>query len=191
MVYFSVKGFVGLNRIINERLDPGGKRRRKGRAMRTEQEVNCAVEQYSDMILRLCNVSLKNLQDAEDVLQTVFLKYALSRVEFESAEHEKAWLIRVASNQCKDVLRNVFRRRTVSLEEADLPGAAPEQPDVLEAVRALPRAYREVIYLHFYEGYTAPEIAKILGKNPNTIYTHLYRAKAMLKDALGGEGDGT
>lgn len=159
--------------------------------MRTEQEVNRAVEQYSDMILRLCTVSLKNLQDAEDVLQSVFLKYALSREEFESAEHEKAWLIRVASNQCKDILKSFFRKYTVSLEEAELLQIMPEQLDVLEAVRALPKAYREVVYLHFYEGYTAPEIAKILRKNPNTIYTHLFRAKAMLKDALGGKVDGT
>ena len=159
--------------------------------MRTEQEVNRAVEQYADMILRLCTVSLKNIQDAEDVLQTVFLKYALSEEKFVSAEHEKAWLIRVASNQCKDVLRNFFRKYTVSLDEAELLQVMPEQRDVLEAVRALPRAYREVVYLHFYEGYTAPEIAKILRKNPNTLYTHLFRAKAMLKDALGGEVDGT
>ena len=67
--------------------------------MRTEQEVNRAIEQYSDMILRLCTVYLKNTQDAEDVFQTVFLKYAMSRQIFESPEHEKAWLIRVASNQ--------------------------------------------------------------------------------------------
>lgn len=159
--------------------------------MRTEQEVNRAVEQYADMILRLCTVSLKNLQDAEDVLQTVFLKYALSRENFESPEHEKAWLIRVASNQCKDVLKNFFRKYTVSLEEADLPAVPPEQMDVLEAVRALPKAYREVIYLHFYEGYTALEIAKILRKNPNTVYTHLFRGKAMLKEVLGGDADGT
>ena len=159
--------------------------------MRTEQEVNRAVEQYSDMILRLCTVSLKNIQDAEDVLQTVFLKYALSGEQFGSSEHEKAWLIRVASNQCKDVLKSFFRKHTVSLDEAELLQVMPEQRDVLEAVRALPKAYREVVYLHFYEGYTAPEIAKILRKNPNTIYTHLFRAKAMLKEALGGEADGT
>ena len=159
--------------------------------MRTEQEVNRAVEQYADMILRLCTVSLKNVQDAEDVLQTVFLKYALSREVFQSAEHEKAWLIRVASNQCKDVLKSFFRRHTVSLEEAELPWAEPEKLEVLEAVRALPKAYRDVVYLHYYEGYTAPEIAGILRKNPNTIYTHLFRAKAMLKEALGGDEDGT
>ena len=159
--------------------------------MRSEQEVNSAIEQYSDMILRLCTVYLKNSTDAEDILQNVFLKYALCDKVFEGAEHEKAWLIRVASNQCKDVLKSFFRRHTVSLEEADLPWTEPVKLEILEAVRALPKAYREVIYLHFYEGYTAPEIARILRKNPNTIYTHLFRAKAMLKEALGGEPDGT
>ena len=159
--------------------------------MRTEQEVNCAIEQYADMILRLCIVSLKNIQDAEDVLQTVFLKYALRKEAFASAEHEKAWLIRVASNQCKDVLKSFFRKYTVSLEEAELYGVTPKEQEVLEAVRALPKTYREVVYLHYYEGYTAPEIASILRKKTNTIYTHLFRAKAMLKDALGGDTDGT
>ena len=161
--------------------------------MRTEQEVNRAIEQYSDMILRLCTVYLKNTQDAEDVFQTVFLKYALSRQIFESPDHEKAWLIRVASNQCRDELKSFFRRRTVSLQEAAQiqTGMTPESLGVLEAVRSLPKAYREVIYLHYYEGYTAPEIAKILGKNPNTVYTHLSRGKGLLRKALGGEADGT
>ena len=161
-------------------------------SMRTEQELNRAIEQYSDMILRLCTVYLKNPQDAEDAVQTVFLKYAISRQQFESAEHEKAWLIRVASNQCKDLLKSFFRKRTVSLDEMtqEFVGMSPEQYGVLEAVWSLPKAYREVIYLHYYEGYTAPEIAGILGKNPNTVYTHLHRAKEMLREVLGGEADG-
>ena len=161
--------------------------------MRTEQEVNRAIEQYSDMILRLCTVYLKNIQDAEDVFQNVFLKYAMSGQIFESPEHEKAWLIRVASNQCRDVLRSFLRRHTVSLDEETLAevGIPQESLDVLDAVWSLPKAYREVIYLHYYEGYTAPEIAKILGKNPNTVYTHLSRAKGLLREALGGEADGT
>ena len=159
--------------------------------MRTEQEVNRAIEQYSDMILRLCTVHLKNPQDAEDVFQNVFLKYALSKQNFESPEHEKAWLIRVASNQCKDLLKNFFRRFTVSLDDKVLAEiGTPEESGVLDAVRSLPKAYREVIYLHYYEGYTAPEIARILGKNPNTVYTHLSRGKGLLRAALGGEADG-
>lgn len=156
--------------------------------MRSEQEVNRAVECYADMILRLCMVYLKHPQDAEDIFQTVFLKYALSDKLFESEEHEKAWLIRVTANACKDSLKNLFRRITVPLEEAAdcVTEMNEEQTRVLQAVRELPKDYREVIYLHFYEGYTAPEIAGILRKNPNTVYTHLRRAKELLKERLGG-----
>lgn len=160
--------------------------------MRSEQEVNYAMEQYSDMVLRLCMVYLKNTADAEDVFQTVFLKYALYGNPFASPEHEKAWLIRVTANACKDVLRSFFRSRTVSLEELPeyAPEASPEHYAVMEAVWSLPRQYRDVIYLHFYEGYTAPEIAGILKRNPNTVYTHLHKAKEMLKETLGGAENG-
>ena len=156
--------------------------------MRSEQEVNRAVECYSDMILRLCMVYLKHPQDAEDIFQTVFLKYTLCDKFFESEEHEKAWLIRVTANACKDSLKNLFRRCTVPLEEAAdcVTEMSEEQFRVLQAVRELPKDYREVIYLHFYEGYTAPEIAGILRKNPNTVYTHLRRAKELLRERLGG-----
>lgn len=157
--------------------------------MRSELEVNRAIEQYADMVFRLCMVSLKNTSDAEDVFQTVFLKYAVSNQKFESADHEKAWLIRVTRNACNDLLKSFFRKHTVSLEELSeyLPQATTEQLNVLEAVRSLPQGYREVVYLHYYEGYTAPEIAGILHKNPNTVYTHLSRARQMLKELLGGD----
>lgn len=156
--------------------------------MRTEAEVNRAIEQYSDMVLRLCTVYLKNQADAEDIFQNVFLKYTLSTNSFESDEHEKAWLLRVTVNACKDLLKSFTHRYTVSLEEISeyAPDMTREQYFVLEAVWSLPKKYRDIIYLHFYEGYTAPEIAKILRKNPNTVYTHLHRAKELLKEALGG-----
>ena len=85
--------------------------------MRSEQEVNSAIEQYSDMILRLCTVYLKNSTDAEDIFQNVFLKYTLYDQPFENQEHEKAWLIRVTVNACKDLLKSFFHSRTISLEE--------------------------------------------------------------------------
>lgn len=157
--------------------------------MRSEQEVNRAIEQYADMVFRLSMVSLKNNADAEDVFQTVFLKYALSKQRFESADHEKAWLVRVTVNTCRDLLKSFFRKHMVSLEEIpeSLFPASTQQFAVLEAVRSLPKDYREAVYLHYYEGYTAPEIAQILNKKPNTIYTHLSRAREMLKEMLGGE----
>ena len=154
--------------------------------MRSEQEVNRAIAQHADLVYRLCMVHLKNHADAEDVFQTVFLKYALSNQTFETVEHEKAWLIRVTLNACKDLLKNFFRKNTVSLEETAAV-ISPEHSAVLEAVWSLPKNYRDVVYLHYYEGYTAPEIANILKKNPNTVYTHLSRAREMLKQLLGGE----
>lgn len=158
--------------------------------MRDEQEVNRAIERYSDTIQRLCMIHLKNRADTEDIFQTVFLKYALSSVVFENDEHEKAWFIRVTINACKDLLKSFFRTRMVSLEEIlELPAALPpDNRDILEAVLSLPQKYREVIYLHYYEDYTAPEISCILGKNVNTIYTLLTRSRQMLREKLGGDG---
>lgn len=159
--------------------------------MRSEEEVKRAVEQYADTVRRLCMIHLKNYADTEDIFQTVFLKYALCTVAFESQEHERAWLIRVTINACKDLLKSFFRSRTVSIEEILEQPAAPseEHREVLEAVLSLPVKYREVIYLHYYEGYTAPEIGRILGKNVNTVYSLLKRAREMLRDRLGGEED--
>lgn len=71
--------------------------------MRSETEINRAVDEYADMVRRLCMLHLKNYADTEDIFQTVFLKYALSSIEFENKEHEKAWLIRVTINACKDL----------------------------------------------------------------------------------------
>lgn len=157
--------------------------------MRSEQEVNRAVEQYSDMIRRLCMIHLKNYADTEDIFQTVFLKHVLSSVAFESREHEKAWFIRVTVNACKDLLKSFFRSRTVPLEEImEQPAQlSTDDREVLEAVLSLPQKYKDVVYLHYYEGYTAPQISRILGKNKNTVYTLLTRSRQLLREKLGGD----
>ena len=156
--------------------------------MRSETEINRAVDEYSDMVRRLCMLHLKNYADTEDIFQTVFLKYALSSVEFKSKEHEKAWMIRVTINACKDLLKSFFRKHTVSIDQMiEEPAPVPQDHrEVLEAVLSLPKKYKDVVYLHFYEGYTAPQIGEILGKNVNTVYTLLTRAKKILKTKLGG-----
>lgn len=156
--------------------------------MRSEQEVNRAIDLYSDTIRRICMIHLKNSADTEDIFQTVFLKYALSHVDFESDEYEKAWLIRVAINACKDLLKS-FWKHTVALDEIiEQPSQiSPDHKEVLEAVLSLPTRYRDVVYLHYYEDYTAPEIAQILHKNVNTVYTLLTRSKQMLQKKLEGD----
>lgn len=159
--------------------------------MRSEQEINRAIDRYADTVRRVCMIHLKNYADTEDIFQTVFLKYALSSVVFESEEHEKAWIIRVTINACKDLLKSFFRSRVTSLDSL-IDQAAPDAQqhrEVLQAVLSLPQKYRDVIYLHYYEGYSAPEIGNILGKNVNTIYTLLARSRQMLREKLGGEAD--
>ena len=157
--------------------------------MRSEWEANRAIDRYADLVRRVCMIHLKNHADTEDIFQTVFLKYVTGTTEFESEEHEKAWFIRVTINACKDLLRSFFRSRTVSLDDLlEQPDQVPEDHrEVLEAVLALPDKYRDVVYLHYYEGYTAPEIGTILHKTPNTVYTLLTRARDELRKMLGGE----
>ncbi len=157
--------------------------------MRSEQDVNRAIEKYADTIRRICMVHLKNYDDTEDIFQTVFLKYVTSTVSFESEEHEKAWFIRVTINACKDWLKSFFVSRTVPLDElVEQPAEMDaDSREILREVLSLPAKYRDVVYLHYYEGYTAPQIGRILGKNVNTVYTLLNRSRQMLRVKLGGD----
>ena len=158
--------------------------------MKSTEDVNRVMEAYADMVRRICFVHLKNRHDTEDVFQNVYMKYLLYEGSFESIEHEKAWFVRVTINACTDWLRALSRRKWVPLdvlaEESVMPGDPSKE--VLEAVLRLPEKYRDVIYLFYYEEYTAVEIAKILKKKENTVYTWLSRAKDILREKLGGEG---
>ena len=157
--------------------------------MKNEEDLNRVIEAYGDMVRKICFVHLKNRHDTEDVFQNVYMKYLLHTDSFENAEHEKAWFARVTINACTDWLRSLARRRWVPLEviaeEAD--SLDSSSSEILEIVLKLPEKYRNVIYLHYYEEYTAAQIAGILGKKENTVYTWLSRAKDILRDKLGGE----
>lgn len=157
--------------------------------MKTEQQVTLAIKQYADTVRRICFVHMKSYHDVEDIFQQVFLKYLISDKKFESDDHEKAWLIRVTINMCKDTLKSFFRKKVSSIEEMAVEPFHLEKEDkeILKQVLKLPSKYRSVIYLFYYEGYKADEIGKIMGKNRNTIYTWLSRGKEQLKDILGGE----
>ena len=158
--------------------------------MNTNQRAERLVNAYADAILRLSYTYLKNTQDAQDICQTVFVKLLAEPREFESAGHERAYVLRMAANACKDLLKSPWRKRTCGLE-AVLEVPAPEAGDgsVLAAVNELPAHYRTVIYLFYYEGYQAAEIGKILGVPTATVHTRLARGRAKLKDILGGADD--
>ncbi len=144
-------------------------------------------ETYADAILRLSYTYLKNTHDAQDICQTVFIKLLTEPREFESREHERAYVLRMAANACKDLLKSPWRKRTCGLESCmEVP--APEAADgsLLAAVNDLPPHYRAVIYLYYYEGYQAAEIGAILGVPTATVHTRLVRGRARLRKLLGG-----
>lgn len=158
--------------------------------MRTECEAIRAVERYADLIRRICFLHLKNRSDTEDISQNVFLKYLLYSGTFENEEHEKAWFIRVTVNACKDWIKSLLRHPTTPLEvlSEELLAVTNDEQELLQTILSLPPKYKAVIYLFYYEGYSAVEIAKILGKNTNTVYSLMSRGRALLKDQLGGDG---
>ena len=159
--------------------------------MHSNELIECvrqAVIKYSDNLRRLAFTYVKSVHSAEDIVQDVFLTYLQKAPAFESAEHEKAWLLRVTINKSRNMLKTGwFRSRFELTEEAGyLP---PEQSEVLEAVLSLAEKYRLPIHLFYYEGYSIEEIANILDTNPATVGTRLARARGLLKQSLGGFED--
>lgn len=155
--------------------------------MNHTRQAEYLAETYADAILRLSYTYLKNTQDAQDVCQTVFVRLLTEPREFQSPAHERSYILRMAANACKDILKSPWRRRTRPLEEGlQVPAPAAEDGSVLAAVNTLPPHYRCVIYLYYYEGYAAGEIGEMLGMPTATVHTRLARGRARLKEILGG-----
>ena len=146
------------------------------------------VNLYADMILRISYQYLKQTCDAEDICQTVFLKYISANMAFDSIDHEKAWIIRTTINACKDHLKSAFFRRTVTLEDAAMV-AAPAVPDswLLDAMKMLPEKYRISLYLYYYEEYSAKEIADMMGASESAVAQYLSRGRRKLRSLITDE----
>lgn len=150
-----------------------------------------AMRVYSDTVWRACRVYLSPAE-AEDVFQDAFMKYALHDGEFRSEEHKKAWLIRVAINACKDVLK-AKRTKNESLENhSDSCGEMPDVAEssnaalreILDALNSLGDPPKTELYLSLYEGYTAKEISEITGEPEGTVHSWISRGKKQLQEAL-------
>ena len=137
----------------------------------TDAAFEAAVKLYADMVFRLAYSYLKNRADAEDVMQETLLKF---------------WVVRVAVNECRRLLRSPWRCRTGPLEEAPETAAfdTPAQSELFREVMALPPKYRAAVYLHYYEGYSVREVACAMSANPSTVQTWLMRARGQLKTNL-------
>lgn len=162
--------------------------------MRDKKDIEQAIDIHGPTVWRVCANFFRAEQDAQDAFQEAFIKYALAdSAQFSDEEHRKAWLIKVASNQCKDMLRASCRTDQSLNQDAGcaaIPAKDPaEQPgslqsEVLDAFRSLDDPPRLPLYLAIYEGYTAPEIAKLLDAPVNTVYSWISRGRKMLKEAL-------
>ena len=143
---------------------------------------------YGDMIYRLALQRTRNRADAEDVLQDVFFRCLRRAPEFESREHQKAWLIRAALNSSNSLLSSAFRRHRADESALELlPGdTAPEVSEVYEQVLKLPEKLSIAIHLFYYENYGVSAIASLMDCPESTVKSHLFRARARLKEALKG-----
>ena len=140
-------------------------------------------------IYRVCYAFMKNAQDAEDCVEDTFVKAMSCDLDFENERHERSWLTTTAMNICKDKLKHWWRQKVTPIDDAaEVTVAQPEDHrEVTEAVMALPIKYKEVVWLHYYEGYQTDEIALMLKRSPSTVRGQLRDARAKLKLTLGGE----
>ena len=144
---------------------------------------------YGQSILRLAYSYLRNQSDAEDILQETLVRLLRSAPEFETQEHEKAWLLHVAANLSKNRLRYNRLRRADPLEETLIAQERPDLAFVWEAVSALPVRWREVLHLYYQEEYSTAEIAQILSRKESTVRSDLRRARIRLKEVLQDDYD--
>jgi RNA polymerase sigma factor (sigma-70 family) len=165
----------GVDRIVND-------------SFKLNDRIHYAIDTHANNIIKIAFTYVKNLADAEDIAQDTFLAYLLNKPDFQSDEHEKAWLIRVAINKCKNFLQTTWYRKTGALPD-DLAYLPREESDLLQYVFALDVKYRMPIHLHYFEGYSIAEIAAILRTNPSTIGTRLARGRKILKLKMGGLED--
>ena len=144
------------------------------------------VSKHENTLFRAALAILCDPHEAEDAVQETFLRYLEKRPEFRDGEHEKAWLLKVAANRCKSVLRG--RKRHPAVELLDVyPAPDRDGRELMEAVLALPPNQRSAVHLHYYEGYSTDEIARILGQRPGTVRSHLSRARESLRKYLSDD----
>lgn len=138
---------------------------------------------HFSMVWNLCVTYLKNPADTEDAVQEVFLRLATAGKQFHSHDHEKAWLITTAKNVCRDELKRA-RRKDLPLEDRTAALPAPIIDETLQLIRSLPEKYQTALYLHYYEGLSTEEIARLLHRPAATIRSDLRRGRLMLKKEL-------
>ena len=158
----------------------------------TKDYISDLLDKYSDMVLRIAYTYLKNRADAEDIVQDVFLRIIDKKPSFNDESHEKSWLIRATIYMCKNKVNMFWNKNKCSIDDVQEFAVSDKyntDTSVFQAVMALGEKYRVVVYMYYYEGYSTPEIADVIGKNETTIRSLLHRARNKLKDMLKEDYD--
>ena len=158
----------------------------------TKDYISDLLNKYGDMVLRIAYTYLKNRADAEDIVQDVFLRIIDKKPSFNDENHEKSWLIRATINMCKNKVNLFWNKNKCSIDDVQEFAVSDKyntDTSVFQAVMALGEKYRVVVYMYYYEGYSTPEIAKVIGKSETTIRSLLHRARNKLKDMLKEDYD--
>ena len=142
---------------------------------------------YSDMVFRICMVFLGNKEDVEEAMQESFLRLVYKSPQFNDEEHEKAWLIRVTTNICKDMLRSVWHKRVVKMDYIENCYENTSDIHIMEEIFNLPIKYKAVIYLFYFEDYSVKAISEILKITESAVKMRLKRGRDILKIELEGE----
>lgn len=142
---------------------------------------------YGNMLFRICMIYLGNKEDAEEAMQEAFLKLIYKSPIFADDEHEKAWLIRISTNICKDMLRSVWRKRVIKMEDIEIYYHDSSDIHIMEEILKLPAKYKAVIYLHYFEDYTVKHISDTLKITESAVKMRLKRGRDILKVKLEGE----
>lgn len=153
---------------------------------RAEHWMEEFVSKHENRVYRTAVAIMGNKADAEDIVQDVFIKVMEKRPDFQSPDHEIAWLIRVTVNLCKSRLRSSWWKKTQPLLDS-YPTQSEEEQCLMEIILSLPAKYRTVIHLFYYEGYTTKEIAQLTGQKESTVRSLLTRARQKLKSSLKEE----
>ena len=150
-------------------------------SVRPAEDVETIIERYGDLLYRLCILMLKNESDAEDVIQETLIKFYRKAPAFENADHEKAWLIRVATNECRDLLRFRVRHPLAEVEQIMVASEDSADSGILEALASLPEKYKLVLALYYVEGYKVEDIAKIIGRTSSAVKMRLQKGRRLLE----------
>ena len=156
----------------------------KAQYLDERRHIEHAVNQYSQMLFRICFSIVCNKEDAEDALQETFLAYMTKAPVFRDSEHEKAWLIKVATNTSKNICRYRLYHGCENLDDLKDIGVLDADMGIFEAIMKLPQKYKIVLDLYYLEGYKSNEIAHIIGISPENVRKRLQHGRKMLKHEL-------